>query len=238
MLQQLFTFSPNEEFAVFYRNGNPILRNGEENIAKMTDLSERSLVELHRRYLPAPTGIGINNREAVRLAKQIEKHYRNLRVFIRVTHIDVKTDRFIFNVDTLQETKDTDIVRNIETIQRRLKRYDYFRVDLSDKKLIKLIVAEKTLKDNNLIEILNSKEFMDSNLKLPYAIGFDEIGTPCIVDIAKYHWLIGGATLSGKSTALMCLLISIAYKHRTGDVNVVIMDFLDETGSEYATFND
>lgn len=238
VLQQLFTFSPNEEFAVFYRNGNPILRNGEENIAKMTDLSERSLVELHRRYLPAPTGIGINNREAVRLAKQIEKHYRNLRVFIRVTPIDVKTDRFIFNVDTLQETKDTDIVRNIETIQRRLKRYDYFRVDLSDKKLIKLIVAEKTLKDNNLIEILNSKEFMDSNLKLPYAIGFDEIGTPCIVDIAKYHWLIGGATLSGKSTALMCLLISIAYKHRTGDVNVVIMDFLDETGSEYATFND
>lgn len=238
VFHRLCTFPLDKEVTYFEYNGKPAPQTIEKNIAILTDLSELGLVELHRRYLPAPTGIGINNREAVRLAKQIEKHYRSLRVFIRVTPTVVKTDRFIFNVDTLQETKDTDMIKSIETVQRRLKKYDYFRVDLSDKKLIKLIVAEKTLEDNNLIEILNSKEFMDSNLKLPYAIGFDEIGTPCIVDIAKYHWLIGGATLSGKSTALMCLLISIAYKHRTGDVNVVIMDFLDETGSEYATFND
>lgn len=238
VFHQLCTFAFDKEFDYFESDGKPILQTKEKNIAVLTDQSERDLADLHRRYLPAPTGIGINNREAVRLAKQIEKHYRSLRVFIRVTPIIVKTDRFIFNVDTLQETKDTDISKNTETVQRRLKKYDYFRIDLSDKKSIKLIVAEKPLEDNNLIEILNHKKFMDSTMKLPYAVGFDEIGIPYIVDIARYHLLIGGATLSGKSTALMCLLISMAYKHRTGDVNVLIMDFLDETGSEYATFND
>lgn len=239
VLQQLFTFSPDEEFAFFSLNDKPILRNGEKTIAGLTDLSERSLVELHRRYLPAPTGIGINNREAVRLAKLIEKYYKELRIFIRVTPIVVKTDRFIFSVDTLQETRDTDINKGKETVQRRLKKYDYFRADLSDKKSIKLIVAEKPLEDNNLIEILKHKDFTGSKMKLPYAIGFDEIGTPCIADIEGYpHLLIGGATLSGKSTAIMCLLISIAYKHRTGDANVMIMDFLDETESGYAIFND
>ena len=93
--------------------------------------------------------------------------------------------------------------------------------------------------DNNLVEILKHKEFANPKNKIPYAIDFDEIGTPCIIDIEKYpHILIGGATRTGKSTAMMCLLISIAYKHRTGDVNVVIMDFLDEKGSKYEIFND
>ncbi|SDF10707.1 FtsK/SpoIIIE domain-containing protein [Sporomusa acidovorans] len=241
VFQRLCTFPLDKEFGCFTskHNGELAPLTIEKNIAILTDKFERSLVELHRRYLPAPTGMGINNREAVRLAKLIEKHYRGLRIFIRVIPIVVRTDRFIFNVETLQETKDSDINKGRETVQRRLKKYDYFRVDLSDKKSIKLIVADKPLEDNNLTEILQHKDFMDSKMKLPYAIGFDEIGTPRIDDIEEYpHLLIGGATLSGKSTAIMCLLISIAYKQRTGDVNVVIMDFLDKTGSEYAIFND
>ncbi|SEJ71584.1 Ftsk gamma domain-containing protein [Propionispira arboris] len=241
VFHRLCTFPLDKEFAyfTFKHNGELAPRTIEKNIAILTDKFERSLVELHRRYLPAPTGIGINNREAVRLAKLIEKHYRGLRIFIRVIPIVVKTDRFIFNVETLQETKDSDINKGRETVQHRLKKYDYFRVDLSDKKSIKLIVADKPLEDNNLTGILKHKDFMDSKMKLPYAIGFDEFGTPRIDDIEEYpHLLIGGATLSGKSTAIMCLLISIAYKQRTGDVNVVIMDFLDKTGSEYEIFND
>lgn len=162
-----------------------------------------------------------------------------MKVFIRLTPVIVKKDRYIFNVDTLQETKDTDISRSLETVQRRMKKYEYFRVDFKDKKSIKLIVAEKPLEDNNLIEILEHKDFINSKMKLPYAIGFDEIGNPCIDDIEGYpHLLIDEATLLGKSTAIMCLLVGIAYKHRTGDANVIIMDFLDKTRSEYAIFND
>ena len=114
---QLSTFPFDKEFTCFERNGEPDPRTREKNIAILADESERSLVELHQRY----------------------------RIFIRVTTTIVKTDRFIFNVDTLQETKDSDISKGRKTVQRRLKKYDYFRVDLSDKKSIKLIVVEKPL---------------------------------------------------------------------------------------------
>lgn len=238
VFNRLCTFSIDEKFACFEHNGEWISQTIEKNIAMLTDLSERQLVEFHRRYLPSPSGVSIHNKEAARLAKQIEKHYRALKVFIRAVIADVKEDRYIFNIDTLQETKDTDVSGKAGTVQRRLKKYNCFKVDLLDKKSIKLIVAEKPLEDNSLIEILKHEDFANSKMEIPYAVGFDETGNMCIEDLAKFpHLLLAGATRSGKSTAIKSLLMSIAYKYRTGDVNVLLMDFLGKKNSDFAIFN-
>ncbi len=238
VFNRLCTFSIDEKFACFEHNGEWISQTIEKNIAMLTDLSERQLAKFHRRYLPAPSGVSIHNKEAARLAKQIEKHYRALKVFIRVIIAEVKEDRYIFNIDTLQETKDTDVSGKVGTVQRRLKKYNCFKVDLRDKKSIKLIVAEKPLEDNSLIEILKHEDFANSKMEIPYAVGFDETGNMCIEDLAKFpHLLLAGATQSGKSTAIKSLLMSIAYKYRTGDVNVLLMDFLGKQDSDFAIFN-
>ena len=105
-------------------------------------------------------------------------------------------------------------------------------------KSIKLIVAERPLTDNSLIEILEHQDFAKSKLKIPYAIGFDDNGNMCIEDIAEFpHLLLGGASNSGKSTAIMSLLMSIAFKHRTGNVNVLILDLLGKERSDFDVFN-
>ena len=238
VFNRLCTFSIDEKFACFEHNGEWISQTIEKNIAMLTDLSERQLTEFHRRYLPSPSGASIHNKEAARLAKQIEKRYRELKVFIRVIIAEVKEDRYIFNIDTLQETKDTDVSGKAGTVQRRLKKYDCFKVDLRDKKSIKLIVAEKPLEDNSLIEILKHEDFANSKMEIPYAVGFDETGNMCIEDLAEFpHLLLAGATRSGKSTAIKSLLMSIAYKYRTGDINVLLMDFLGKQDSDFAMFN-
>lgn len=73
---------------------------------------------------------------------------------------------------------------------------------------------------------------------IPYAVGFDDTGAMCIEDIVEFpHLLLGGATRSGKSTAIMSLLMSIAFKHRTGDVNVLIMDLPGKEQSDFNVFN-
>jgi len=240
VFQRLFTFPLDEKFAVSQdSNGTPLQNTGQENIAILNEEALNKLIELHRYYFPSPKESNIKDKEAIRLARQIEKEYKKFRVFICVSPIDVQEDRYVFEVNTLQNTKDTDIKKNIETVQRRLKKYECFRVDLSDKKSIKLIVAEKSLKDSNLLKLLKCGDFKDSKKKIPYAIGFDETGAPCIRDITGFpHLLIAGTTQSGKSTAMMSLLISIAYKHQTGNVNVLIMDFLGKLESDFAIFND
>lgn len=233
------TFPLEEEFVFLKVNGVPMPQNRKINIGSLTNFSENALAEFHQRYLPAPKSTGVKNKDAVRLAKQIEKHYRSLKVSIRVTPAEVKEDRYIFTVDALNETKVADISKNAENVKHRLKIYECFRADLRDLASIKLIVAEKQLTDNSLIEILKHKDFANSKMKIPYAVGFDESGNICIEDIDNLmHLLLGGATSTGKSTALMSLLMSIAYKHRTGNVNVLIMDLLGKTESDFSIFND
>ena len=213
-------------------------KNKKETVDMLVDTSEHSLVQLHHRYLPAPTEIGIKNKDAIVLGKQIEKHYRALKVYIRVIPSEANEDRYIFTLDTLNGTKDIDISKNATTVQRRLKKYEYFRPDLRDMRSIKLIVAEQPLTDNSLMEILEHKNFEKSNLKIPYAMGFDDTGKMCIADIADLpHLLFGGASNSGKSTAIMSLLMSVAYKHRSGNVNVLILDLLGKEESDFNIFN-
>ena len=236
--QRLCTFPKNEKFVCFASNGKPLEKDIVETVDMLVAASEKSLANLHQKYLPAPKGVGIKDKDAMSLAKQIEKFYKALKIYIRVNPLEVKADRYIFALDTLNGTKDIDVSRNATTVQRRLKKYEYFRLDLQDVTSIKLIVAERPLTDNSLIKILQHKNFAESKLKIPYAVGFDDAGNVCVEDIMEFpHLLLGGASQSGKSTALKSLLISIAYKHRTGDVKVLILDLLDKETSDFDMFN-
>ena len=220
------------------KNKRPISK--EKYIEWFVKLTEERLAKLHLRYLPAPGGEGIKNKEATQLAKQIMKHYHALHLSIRVTPIAAKDGRYVFRVETLQETKDIDVINKGETVQHRLKKFEYFRFDKTDGREIKLIVSETQLQDSNLQKILQSKDFADPKKKLPYAIGIDEVGEFYVEDIAEFpHLLLGGSTNSGKSTAIRSLLLSIAYKHQSSDAQVIIMDLLSSTGeSTFSIFND
>ena len=236
-IRRLCTFPDNEKFEFFESDNVP----PQQDIGEIVDIiktqSEKSLADLHHRYLPAPTAVGIKDRGAANLARQIENHYRALKVYVRVIPTEVMADRYIFKLETLNETKDVDISRTAKTVQRRLKKYEWFRVDLRNPTSINLVVAEQALTDNSLIEMLNSGDFAESKLKIPYAMGFDDTGAMCIEDIVEFpHLLLGGATKSGKSTAIMSLLMSIAYKHRTGNVNVLILDLLGKSQSDFDIF--
>ena len=236
--RRLCTFYNDEELEMIEKNGQIVPQNIDEAISTMGHDSEKLLVELYRRYLPAPTASSIKDKDSMRLAKKIEKYYGELKVYIRVIPTEVKADRYIFVVDTLNITRDVDVSKNAETVQRRLKKYEWFRINLKDPTSVRLVVAEKALLDNNLIKMIKHPDFVESKMKIPYAMGFDDSGAMCIEDIVEFpHLLLGGATRSGKSTAIMSLLMSIAYKHRTGNVNVLVLDLLNKEKSDFDVFN-
>ena len=110
-----------EKFECFIQGKENLQQSKEEIVSMLADLSEKRLVELHHRYLPALTGVGLKDKAAIRLAKQIEKEYRTLGVQIRVTSAEMKEDRYIFTVDTLSRTKDTDVSKNADTIQKPVR---------------------------------------------------------------------------------------------------------------------
>ena len=76
-----------------------------------------------------------------------------------------------------------------------------------------------------LREILSARNFGDSIMKLPLALGKDIAGDPIIVNLAKMpHLLIAGTTGSGKSVAINTMILSLLYKLTPDDCRMIMID--------------
>ncbi|MBO9472831.1 DNA translocase FtsK 4TM domain-containing protein [Shimia sp. R10_1] len=76
-----------------------------------------------------------------------------------------------------------------------------------------------------LREILAARDFGDSNMKLPLALGKDIGGDPVVANLAKMpHLLIAGTTGSGKSVAINTMILSLLYRLTPEDCRLIMID--------------
>ncbi|MDE3239742.1 MAG: DNA translocase FtsK 4TM domain-containing protein [Paracoccaceae bacterium] len=76
-----------------------------------------------------------------------------------------------------------------------------------------------------LREILSSRDFGDSNMKLPLALGKDIGGRPVVANLAKMpHLLIAGTTGSGKSVAINTMILSLLYRLSPEECRLIMID--------------
>ncbi|WP_375688714.1 DNA translocase FtsK 4TM domain-containing protein [Pseudooceanicola sp. LIPI14-2-Ac024] len=76
-----------------------------------------------------------------------------------------------------------------------------------------------------LREILAAREFGDSAMKLPLALGKDIGGEPIVANLAKMpHLLIAGTTGSGKSVAINTMILSLLYKLTPEECRLIMID--------------
>ncbi|MFY0619789.1 DNA translocase FtsK [Shimia sp.] len=76
-----------------------------------------------------------------------------------------------------------------------------------------------------LREILAARDFGDSNMRLPLALGKDIGGDPIVANLAKMpHLLIAGTTGSGKSVAINTMILSLLYRLTPEDCRMIMID--------------
>ena len=76
-----------------------------------------------------------------------------------------------------------------------------------------------------LREILSGRDFGDSNMRLPLALGKDIGGDPVVANLAKMpHLLIAGTTGSGKSVAINTMILSLLYKLSPEECRLIMID--------------
>ena len=76
-----------------------------------------------------------------------------------------------------------------------------------------------------LREILAARDFGDSGLRLPLALGKDIGGDPIVANLAKMpHLLIAGTTGSGKSVAINTMILSLLYKLTPDECRLIMID--------------
>ncbi len=76
-----------------------------------------------------------------------------------------------------------------------------------------------------LKEVFVSKEFQESDYKIPLVLGKDISGHPVITDLGDMpHLLIAGTTGSGKTVCVNCLILSMLFKSSPNEVKFVMVD--------------
>ncbi|TCP40165.1 DNA translocase FtsK [Rhodovulum marinum] len=76
-----------------------------------------------------------------------------------------------------------------------------------------------------LREILSSRQFGDTSMRLPLALGKDIGGDPIVANLAKMpHLLIAGTTGSGKSVAINTMILSLLYRLTPDECRLIMID--------------
>ena len=77
----------------------------------------------------------------------------------------------------------------------------------------------------SLRDVLSSAAYQESKSKLTLALGKNIAGIPTVADLSRMpHLLIAGATGSGKSVAVHCMLASLLFRATPQDVRLLIVD--------------
>lgn len=160
-----------------------------------------------------------------KMAHKIEKQYSyyGVRIKLQLLSRVENGDRFVFQVSPKAGTKSSSIFERASDIQMALQLplFQPYREGIS----LYLAVSKNKAVQNSLIQILKSRRFCQSRAWLPIAIGYNMKQEMIFEDLAKMpHVMYAGATYSGKSMGLICLILSLIVKQRVENVNLVIFD--------------
>jgi S-DNA-T family DNA segregation ATPase FtsK/SpoIIIE len=76
-----------------------------------------------------------------------------------------------------------------------------------------------------LRELLESRDWNNTNAKIPIALGKDVYGKTLVADLAAMpHLLIGGTTGSGKSVCINCILMSFLFRFTPDELRLILID--------------
>jgi len=96
---------------------------------------------------------------------------------------------------------------------------------LPNKSTVGIEVPNPQRETVGLKDMLTSEAFAKARSKLALALGKDIYGRPVITDLRTMpHLLVAGATGSGKSVGLNCLLLNILFTAHPDDVKLLLVD--------------
>ena len=167
-----------------------------------------------------------NTRELHETAQRLEETLRTFHVEAKVTEISEGPSVTRYELTLAQGIKVSKVVGLADDIKLSLAATDIrIEAPIPGKSAIGIEVPNKVSTSVAFRDLLESKQYSEFNSKLAFAVGKDIAGQVVVFDIAKMpHVLIAGATGSGKSVCINTIIMSILYKAKPDEVNLIMID--------------
>ncbi|MDR2777981.1 MAG: DNA translocase FtsK 4TM domain-containing protein [Rickettsiales bacterium] len=122
-------------------------------------------------------------------------------------------------------TKSSRIIGCADDIARNLK-VESTRISvIPERNVLGIELPNKRRNVIFLRDILELREYKNSDYALPTVLGSDIAGSPVIMDLARApHLLIAGTTGSGKSVCVNTIILSLLYKFRPEECKLIMID--------------
>ena len=159
-------------------------------------------------------------------AQKLEQTLKTFGVNVTVTDISCGPSVTRYEIQPEMGVKVSKIVNLADDIKLNLAASDIrIEAPIPGKAAVGIEVPNKENVMVSFRDLLESKEFTESQSKITFAVGKDISGQTKVADIAKMpHMLIAGATGSGKSVCINTIIMSILYKADPKDVKLIMID--------------
>ena len=159
-------------------------------------------------------------------AQRLQETLLTFGVKVTITDISCGPTVTRYELQPEQGVKVSKIVSLSDDIKLNLAAADIrIEAPIPGKAAIGIEVPNKEAGSVYFRELVESKEFKESQSALSFGVGKDIAGKTIIADIAKMpHMLIAGATGSGKSVCINTIIMSILYKAKPEDVRLIMVD--------------
>ena len=173
-------------------------------------------------------------KEAKKIKRIITVEYRHhgIKIKLKECIIIPHLKRYIFTIKPSKGTRINQILDRAEDIQITLglPLFYVFKDGIS----VHLAVSMYEIKENSLLKILQNPLFLESDMEIPLALGYELTGDMHIADLTEMlHLLIVGPSGSGKSVALKCLILSILVRCSVEDVRLIVVEIGSSSLSKF-----
>ncbi len=168
----------------------------------------------------------IEKKEVLQNANKLIDTLNNFGIEAKVLQISIGPSITRYEIQPAPGVKVSKIVGLTNDIALSLASSDIrMEAPIPGKSAIGIEVPNKNKVGVGLKEMLESKEYNESDTLLPFALGKDIAGKPIVTNIEKMpHLLIAGATGSGKSVCINTLIASILFKAKPDEVKLMLID--------------
>jgi len=161
----------------------------------------------------------------LKMVKQIEHSFQDYGVFIKLVsaEIDIKGNNYNFGVKILRGTRVKSIYKYSNDVRTALSLEMIYPHE--EKGSLYLAVSKCSNADNSLKRILENIRFKKAKMQIPLAVGRDIMNRIHMEDMVELvHILVIGASGTGKSVALKCMILSIVIRCPIDQARLLLFD--------------